>query len=111
MKVCDKCIEISLIDLRSSLDKMRRGLRTPDRTIKCPKCGLWWEQRHVSTIQFSFNKRINKWKRTNIWFGEPIYIPMKCTQRRCMAQARHKVKTKGKRKYKCDRHAGVCIII
>ena len=107
IEICDTCIKISLIDLRYSYYS---GLKRPEYIKQCPDCNFFWQQKRIQTIRFYWYKRIEQWKRSNIWWGETIYSPMECTQRRCLVQARHKVKTKGKRKYKCDKHAGVCII-
>ncbi len=38
------------------------------------------------------------------------YVPLECGQRRCREHARHRVATRGKRQFRCDRHAGVCIV-
>jgi hypothetical protein len=85
--ICETCIEISCIDLTYELGDPR-----PAWIKQCSDCGLWWEHR--------FSR----------YLGWGIYAPIECQQRRCLEHARHKVKARGKRKYKCDRHAGVCII-
>lgn len=106
--VCHECIKISC----ETIDIFKRPLgkkKSPEKK-QCPACGLWWYKKGIKTIKFVWNKFKEEWYRFNYFFGEQIFSPLECTQRQCKEQARHKIKSKGKRKYKCDKHAGVCII-
>ncbi len=87
VEVCESCIEISKRTFAGL--KFWRGKR--EWKVQCEDCGGWWE------IQWRIG-------------ASTQYAPMECTQRRCTEQAKHKVAARGKRKYRCDRHAGVCIV-
>jgi ssDNA-binding Zn-finger/Zn-ribbon topoisomerase 1 len=102
-EVCDSCIEISKMELEHWWRKSERR----EWKIQCPECGAWWEMTFVKRTRFT--KGSDGWHHY-FGLGIPIYVPIECKQRRCKDQAKHKVSNKGKRKWKCDKHAGVCII-
>ena len=107
MDICDTCIDISKRNAR--MDKGARYSKQLERRVQCSECGSWWEWVYINTRRYYWSNK--KWMTVSFGWGARGYVPMGCTQRRCMAHARHKVATKGKRKWKCDRHAGVCIIV
>lgn len=103
MFVCNDCIEISQLDPGRTHD----GKKLPYK-LQCPACGSWWQQSGRKTIMFRRN-RDGAWTRVRwSWIHFDLFTPVECQQRRCQAHATHK--TSGKRKWKCDRHAGVCVV-
>lgn len=105
MDVCETCIEISKRDPYRTWDGKKSA-----KTIQCEECGnIWAVSWTPRTISFRKN-RAGEWIKCNWSWGFRHYAPVECTQRRCSGHARHKVASRGKRKYKCDHHAGVCII-
>lgn len=100
--VCDSCIEISTRPIRNTKEKPKL-----DVAIQCDDCGMWWELRYVKTIQYHLFE--GKWRQLQWDWVARAYVPVTCQQRKCQEQARHRFSS-GKRKWKCDYHAGVCII-
>ncbi|MCK5019232.1 MAG: hypothetical protein KAS32_19385 [Candidatus Peribacteraceae bacterium] len=113
VEVCDNCIVISCMDM----GYYQQHKKNRHRRIQCQECGAWWELASVKTIKYvwykksKYNPNIEPgWHRITWFYFHEVYVPMECSQRRCVDQAHHKVAKSGKRKYKCNKHAGVCII-
>lgn len=105
MDICEECIKIG--ECKFSFSGKRIWKK------KCESCGAWWEVKQIKTLKYHWDPCRQKYFNCDFLSRLGRFRPIQCEQKKCTEHARHKIKTNKKKKYmyKCDKHAGVCIII
>ena len=112
---CERCNEIANISLENRYHKyIARDIipwwtgetYLPER-VQCSECGCLWEFSRLRTLRFFKLGGKPFWQ--SPFEGPLFYVPITCSQHKCSNQATFRL-PHTKRKYKCNLHAGVCII-